>query len=207
MVAADSMLTLLELASKASVDAVSATISEMEALAAKALKSGDMIMGSEMMAMMATASEAMISVTFKWVSTDRKTKVETTNLDLVPLASADRVPTAALDKVATVEAPVEAPVALAPEPTLVQSVTSNTRRVTLMSLVAVSKLVIAMLATAISPTSSSRRATLITLVAVLSLVIAILATATSLTSNTRRHRSTTWLLMSVALASAVLVTA
>ena len=203
MVAADSMLTLLALASKASVDAVSATISEMEALAAKALKSGDMIMGSEMMAMMATASEVMISVTFKWVSTDRKTKVETTNLDLVPLASADRVPTAALDKVATVEAPV----ALAPEPTLVQSVTSNTRRVTLMSLVAVSKLVIAMLATAISPTSGSRRATLITLAAVLSLVIAILATATSLTSNTRRHRSTTWLLMSVALASAVLVTA
>ena len=203
MVAADSTLILLALASKASVDAVSATISEMEALAAKALKSGDMIMASEMMAMMATASEAMISVTFNWVSTDRKTKVETTNLDLVALASADRVPTAALDKVATVEVPV----ALAPEPTLVQSVTSNTRRVTLISLVAVSRLVIAMLATAISPTSSSRRATLITLVAVLSLVIAILATATSLTSNTRRHRSTTWLLMSVALASAVLVTA
>ena len=203
MVAADSMLTLLALASKASVDAVSATISEMEALAAKALKSGDMIMASEMMAMMATASEAMISVTFNWVSTDRKTKVETTNLDLDALAAADRVPTAALDKVA----PVEAPVALAPEPTLVQSVTSNTRRVTLISLVAVSRLVIAMLATAISPTSSSRRATLITLVAVLSLVIAILATATSLTSNTRRHRSTTYILMSVALASAVLVTA
>ena len=98
--------------SKTSADAVLATISDKEALAEKALKSMVLIMASNMVAMTATASDALDSMTQKLVATERRATVMTT-LTILSLASADPVVITAVD---TVEATVDmvSPAVLAP---------------------------------------------------------------------------------------------
>ena len=128
-------------ASKALADAVFATISEMEALATKALKSRVVITAGETMAMMATVSEALDSMTKQLVATERRatmTTALTTILSLVASTKTSMEASVEASVEATVEATVEAsveiyfPAVLPPVPTSDRLLkrTSNTRRMT-----------------------------------------------------------------------------
>ena len=120
-------------ASKALADAVFATISEMEALATKALKSRVVITAGETMAMMATVSEALDSMTKQLVATERRATMTTTLTMILGLVASTKTSMEAKVE-ATVEASVEIyfPAVLPPVPTSDRLLkrTSNTRRVT-----------------------------------------------------------------------------
>ena len=120
-------------ASKALADAVFATISEIEALATKALKSRVVITAGETMAMMATVSEALDSMTKQLVATERRATMKTTLTMILGLVASTKTSMEAKVE-ATVEASVEIyfPAVLPPVPTSDRLLkrTSNTRRVT-----------------------------------------------------------------------------